>query len=338
MAWILKIVTLYKSTTKINCLTNKMNKAMRNKTKFPAILVLFLITIYGSNLHAQTPGYSMLERETSARASALAGAFTGVYGDAQTLFYNPAGIMGSKNKSIGFTLIDDILDLKAGNFVYSNSLNKTTKYAFGANYVNYGEFEGRDIFGNDTGTFSANDLVLAGGIAKEYSTNLFWGVSAKYLFSNIEEYSSSVMLADAGVIYRMPAQKVTVGLTLSNAGWVISKYAEMKDDPPTSIKAGISKSLAHAPVTVFTEYRSYFEGDDRIAGGMEVDFSDKFTGRIGYNSYGADQKVGDDNGTLAGASIGFGFKWKEYLIDYAFNSLGALGNQNRLTVFWVLNQ
>ncbi len=297
------------------------------------VLTAALINIPGKVI-SQIPAYLVLEKEVSARASGMAGSFNMISGDPYALFYNPAGLIGVPNKTVGFTYVNDLLDLNAGNFVYTGSWDVTTKYAGGIHFINYGDFNGRDEFGNDTGTFTVNEIIMSAGIAREFSTNIYWGVSAKYLYSSIEEYSSSVFLGDAGLVYTIPSENLNFGLNFSNFGFVASPYIDNKEDLPTSIKAGASKKLAHAPVMVTLEYRSFLTGDDQILGGAEVYFSDIFTGRLGYNSYGKDQSIGDDNGFLAGVSLGFGFKYKKYIIDYAFSSYGVLGNQNRLGIVW----
>ncbi|MFC1564149.1 PorV/PorQ family protein [candidate division KSB1 bacterium] len=309
---------------------------MYKKRIFRYFLLIAVLTalIQPQISFSQLPAYTILEKEISARASGMAGSFNSIAGDPYSLFYNPAGLIGVQNNTVGFTYVNDLLDLNAGNFVYSGSYDVTTKYAVGMHYINYGDFSKRDEFGNDLGSFTVNDVVLTAGAAREFSTNIYWGASAKYLYSRIDEYSSSVFLGDAGIIYTIPSENLNIGLSLSNFGFVVSPYIDTKEDLPTSVKAGVSKKLAHAPVLISAEYRSFFTGEDQILGGGEFYFSDKFTGRIGYNSYGKDQNVGDDNGFLAGVSFGFGFKYKKYLIDYAFSSFGTLGNQNRLGIIW----
>ncbi|MCP4725233.1 MAG: PorV/PorQ family protein [bacterium] len=297
------------------------------------ILVLILINL-PVNVFSQIPAYLVLEKEVSARASGLAGSFNMISGDPYALFYNPAGLIGVPNKTIGFTYVNDLLDLNAGNFVYTGSWDVTTKYAGGVHFINYGDFTGRDEFGNNTGDFTVNEILMTAGIAREFSANIYWGVSGKYLYSNIESFTSSVFLGDVGVVYLIPTENLSFGVNFSNFGFVASPYIDNKEDLPTSIKTGVSKKLEHAPVLLTMEYRAFLTGEDQILGGTEFYFSDTFTGRIGYNSYGKDQSIGDDSGFLAGVSMGFGFKYKKYIIDYAFSSYGVLGNQNRLGIVW----
>ena len=126
----------------------------------------------------------------------------------------------------------------------------------------------------------------------------------------------------------------TVGVSVANAGYVVSAYSESKDDMPTMLRGGFSKQLAHLPLLLSFEYRQFFNRDYQLVGGGEFTLAESFKGRLGYNSYGRDQKIGDEGGTFAGMSFGFGFLWRRYTFDYSFYYLGVIGSLQRLTLLW----
>ena len=303
---------------------------------FAVITVLLVIAlfVFPGVTPAQLSGYEILKTEISARASGMSGAFVGVTGDLHALFYNPAGLIGIQKKTVSFTYLDHVLDLKAGNIVFSFPYGLKSKYAFGVNYINYGTFEGRDRNGFPTSSFDAQDIVFVGGFAREYSSNLYFGLAGKALYSKIADFSSMVIALDGGVIYKVPEKMLTIGVSVNNVGLVTSAYADTKDDVPAMLKGGFSKHLAHLPLLISFEYRQFLNGDFQFVGGGEFAFTESFKGRIGYNSYGPDQKIGDEGGTFAGASFGFGFRWQRYLFDYSFSSFGVIGYLQRLTVSW----
>ena len=280
---------------------------------------------------AQLSGYEILKTEVSARASALSGAFVGMTGDIHSLFYNPAGLIGIQNKTFGFTYLDYTLDFQAGNLIFAAPVGIHNKYALGVNFIDYGSFEGRDITGAQTAPFSAQDVVFAGGFAREYSSKIYYGVSGKVLYSKIADFNSTVVAFDGGIMYNIPEYMVTIGVSAANIGFVTSAFDKTKDDVPAVVKVGFTKSLAHLPLLISAEYRQLFDGEFRIVGGGEFTFTESIRGRFGYNSFGPDQKIGDEGGSFAGASFGFGFQWQKYVLDYAFNSFGVLGNLNRIT-------
>jgi len=313
---------------------NKMIK-IRFFNRGIALIVLILCFSYPSIVCGQFSGYDILNLDFSARSAGIGGAFVGISGDMYVLFYNPAGLAGIDNKVVGFTYLNHVLDIKSGNVVYI-SPRGTSTIGGGIQYINYGEFEGRDKLGYDTGSFNAQDIVFAGGIARKYNENIFIGVTAKALYSKIDIYSSSAILLDAGVIYLIPNQLMTIGAAISNIGFVAKAYQTVKDDLPTQMKIGVSKQLAHLPLLWSLEYRRYRDGQNQVVGGGEFSFTKVLKGRFGYSSYARDQKIDDESGTLAGISLGIGLYWKKYIIDYAFSSMGIIGNLNRLTIIFSL--
>jgi len=307
---------------------------MKNKNRFVTltlyITAVFLLFLPG-DVSAQNSGYDILNLDVSARSSGMGGAFVGIDGDLHALFYNPAGLAAINKRTASVSFLDHVLDINSGNAVTVFPRGETV-YAAGISYINYGDFEGRDEFGNDTGSFSAQDVVLTGGLSRKYTDNIYYGVGSKVMYSKIESFSSTAIAADAGVMYVIPEQMLTIGLSLANIGYVAQAYDETRDDLPMVVKAGFSKRLAHLPFLMSLEFRQFFDGESQIVGGGEFTFSDYFKGRFGYNSYVGDQKIGDEGGTLSGFSFGIGLYWKKYVIDYAFTSMGIIGNLNRLTL------
>jgi hypothetical protein len=297
------------------------------------LAVLFLIPVSG---YAQMSGYDFLNVDKSARAAAIGGAFTGISGDAHALFYNPAGLSGVDKITANISYLNYVLDINSGTIAFTFPREGNNTYAAGINYMNYGDFEGFDNFGNETASFGAQDVLFTGGMARSYSEKIDYGVSVKMLYSSIHNYSSFVGAADLGVIYKIPVQMMTVGLSISNVGYVLQAYDQTKDKVPAAAKLGISKRLAHLPLLLCFEGRQFFDGENQFILGGEFDFSETFQGRIGYNSYGRDQKIGSEGGTLSGISLGFGLKWRQYFIDYSFSSNGIIGNLNRLTLRFII--
>ncbi|KPK93650.1 hypothetical protein AMJ80_05830 [bacterium SM23_31] len=296
--------------------------------------IIIIVLLFPGISSGQLSGYEILKTEISARASSMGGAFVGISGDVHALFYNPAGLTGIQEKIVSFTYLDHVMDFKAGNIIFSSTYGLNTRYGIGIKYINYGTFEGRNVDGSDAPDYTPQDIVLTGGIAREYCSNLYYGVSGKLLYSKIASYSSTLAAVDGGIIYKIPEQMLTFGVSAANIGYVVSAYSESKDDMPAMLRGGFTKQLAHLPLLLSFEYRQFLNRDYQLVGGGEFTFSESFKGRLGYNSYGRDQKIGDEGGTLAGVSFGFGFIWQRYMFDYSFSSFGVIGSLQRLTFLW----
>ena len=61
--------------------------------KVKDVIAIFLVLLFiNSKSYSSDPGFEFLRNEVGARPAALAGAFVGIEGDLNSIFYNPAGI------------------------------------------------------------------------------------------------------------------------------------------------------------------------------------------------------------------------------------------------------
>ena len=300
------------------------------------LIITLLFLFYSSILFAQDrPGYEFLRNDVSARSSAMGGAFVAVTGDINSLFNNPAGLAGIDGNIASFTYFNHLLDFKGGTFVYGKPVNEKYSGAVGFNFIDYGDFEGRDESGNFTGNFSANNIVLNIGAGYNYSKVLKIGLKAKIIYSKIAGYSSDAFAFDIGGNYLIPSQAISIGLSIHNFGFVRSGYTDYKDNLPFHFRTGLTKRLAHLPLMLSFESRYFNKNDYQLNFGGEFTLSDNFKGRIGYNSYGKDQKLVSGSDQLSGLSLGFGLIVKYFNFDFAFASYGSLGSQSRFTLIKV---
>ncbi|MFC1563020.1 PorV/PorQ family protein [candidate division KSB1 bacterium] len=306
---------------------------MRKYFKIEVIILLFLILFFvnGKDFSAE-PGFEFLMNEVGARPAALAGAFVGIEGDLNSIFYNPAGIATLKNKTGTITYLNHLLDINAGVVGYAQPVLNRGVLGIGINYLNYGDLEGRTEEGFETGTFGAYDYAVTLSYADKVFNNIKAGISAKFINSKIENYSASAVALDLGFIYRIEKHKANIGFSLINIGSSTKAFIETKESLPSQIKGGFSKELAHLPVILSIEIRRFNDNKFQYLGGGEIIFNDKIKGRFGYNSNGKDQHFGITDDTFAGFSLGLGFAWREFNLDYAFSSMGGIGSQNRFTL------
>jgi len=54
--------------------------------------------------------------------------------------------------------------------------------------------------------------------------------------------------------------------------------------------------------------------------------------RAGFKTNGGDYSIGGDLGWSSGISLGLGWTWKKYAIDYAIASYGDLGFTNQVSI------
>ncbi|GBD94305.1 hypothetical protein BMS3Abin05_01909 [bacterium BMS3Abin05] len=309
------------------------------------LLSLLLITGTSGLLQAGTPGFEFLRTPVGARASAMGGAFVAVPGDVHDIFYNPSGLALVRQRVGAFSYLNNVLDFQSGFIAVAQPLPGLGTVGAGINYFNYGEFTKSDANGNELGTFGAGNLAVNISYANSLFSrtnapepdaavlnNIHYGVSLKFIYSKIDQYSSTAVAADFGLTYETPIQGLVLGGGIFNVGKSFSPFIHTKETLPLNYRFGFSKILAHLPLQISVEGYKYRGEDFGFAFGGEFTITNNFFLRFGYNSIGKNQKIGISNDKFAGISFGTGFLWKDYHLDYGFTSSGAIGNLNRLTV------
>lgn len=284
-------------------------------------------------------GFSFLRLEPSARASALAGSFAAVYdGDVNAVFYNPALPDERVHRRLSASYLNHLGDLNAGFLAASFNAGRLGTASAGLRFLDYGSFERADENGQRDGTtFGASDVALTVGLARAYSERIRYGVNASAIFSSVDQYGASALALDAGVVYLIPSQRAAFSLSVHNAGAVFSSLGETSDQLPLDVRIGVSKRLEYLPLLVsITGYdldRAGEEGAlEHLIFGAELQFSQAFNLRLGYDPRRHEALKTDSRLDLAGLGLGFGLNVSRIQFDYAYNSWSALGGLHQLTV------
>lgn len=298
----------------------------------------FIIVFAFSNvLHAGTAsgtaGYQFLRTYPGARPAAMAGAFISMPGDIHAIYYNPAGLAALSRRIVTASYLNYVLDFNSGFVAYSQKFRNLGQFAVAVNYMNYGEFDETNNQGEKQGTFNAGSFYITSSFAKNLTDRLAVGASAKFIHSNIANYSSSGLAVDGGMIYKAPfLDGMNIGLGVFNLGAAVSAFIDEKDPLPLNFVLGISKRLAHLPLEYSVSVNKYIDDDIQINVGGEFTLAEGIFLRLGYNSLGINQKIGGSGDQFAGVSLGLGMNWRDrYQFDYGFSSYGAIGYLNRLS-------
>ena len=312
---------------------------MKHLRMIPIALVISL-----SALHAAgqiQSGFEFLRTSLHARPAAMGNAFEGSVGDLSSVAYNPAGLSGVNRKSVLFTYLDYFADFKAGSIVYGLPRTDGSVIGLSAAYMSYGEMKWTDIRGEVTGSSAPGDLLISASYARPWSEAISYGISLKYIRSQIDQYNADAVATDIGAVLQMHGD-LNIGISARNLGVAISGFIDEKEKLPASISGGCSKTLAHLPLTLhFHLLRYLYHESDQLLGlywtvGGEFKLSESVFFRWGYNSIGEEQKVGTDSERLTGISLGFGFMLSRFRIDYAFGNHGVLETTHRFTLAYDL--
>jgi hypothetical protein len=296
---------------------------------------LSLVLLISVSVSAQTT-YNFLSVDNSPRAAAVAGGFVAATEDANVIFYNPAGINTLKANPISFSFLKHLEGINSLSLAASHSFNNIGRLSAGVQYINYGSFIASDKYGNKTGTFNASEFALSVGYGNMIDENFYYGANVRFIYSGIENYSSTGVSADIGLLYLIPQSKWSFGFSVLNIGKQLSNYYDIQESLPMDVRVGMTKELAHLPLKFYFSINhlanSYDNIKDRFSAwtvGGELKLSRSFWLRLGYdNAKRDDLSLGLSFG-IAGFSAGFGLNIKNYLLDYSFSSFGPIGNLHR---------
>lgn len=310
----------------------------RSSFALTAALIILLLNC-GNLLSTSTTSYNFLRFNSSARATALAGAFVAMTDDASAVFFNPASISTVQEKKLSLTFFKHVSDINSGQTSYIHEFEKAGIFAASVSYTNYGSFDKADINGNKDGTFSANDLAMGVTYSNKIDTNLYYGVTMKFVFSTIESYNSSALAFDVGLIYSIPKASINIGASILHSGFQLSKFAGISESLPLDVRVGINHRLKGLPLLINFSLNHLADNEDSFFNrllnfsiGGEFYFGKYFQARIGYDNQVRRLTSPEGSKELSGFCGGVGLKLKDFNIDYGLANVGISAILHRFSL------
>ena len=297
------------------------------------LIISFLLLVVASQAtddNAGTNGFNFLKINYSAKAAAMAGAYTAMSGEVDAYHYNPATIREALDRSFSTGYLSYFVGFNGGFAIY-NIHGETTSLAFFGEYLSSGEIDALVADGTDTGTYSASDVLLGVSVAREVHPMLTVGVNAKYIMETIDDNSATAIAADVGLIHQPVNKHLKVGLTIRNLGYQVTYFSdsEYKEKFPITYAGGLRYTFSEKVLANIELDKA--AGQD-IAGGLGADWKvhPMLAIRGGYKFDGSDWNT--DSNYLSGLSVGLGLNWKKLVLDYAISSYGDLGALNHISL------
>lgn len=338
------------------------------KKIFSAVTVIFLLFTIKYSFGGTKVGTSaaqFLKIGVGARAIGMGGAFVALSNDASALYWNPAGLvlLGKVNFTTTHT------EWFAGlyhDFIGAAIPIGDDALGFSITSLNTDEIEITTLEQPDgTGIYyDASDLAINISYARKLTDRFSVGVTGKFIQQKLYHESAKGFALDVGTILFTGFRGLKIGMCLSNFGTGMkldgrdlivphdpggdiaitpAKQAQMSTESwplPTNFRVGIAVdiigrggSFFHTEATRLTLAIDGNRPTDNVERGnigLEFDWYDRITARIGYKYNYAEQNL-----TYGG---GYNFKLgrTNITIDYAWASFGRLDNVHRFTLGFVL--
>jgi hypothetical protein len=114
-------------------------------------------------------------------------------------------------------------------------------------FVDYGSIPQTDAAGNVNGEFRPVDYVVQVSASRNYLERWQYGLTMKFIHSGYQQYTSSALAFDAGVLYSDTANKFYASVLAKNMGGQLKTFNGEGEDLPFDLQIGITKRLAKAP-------------------------------------------------------------------------------------------
>jgi hypothetical protein len=298
---------------------------------------LMLAPLVAIHDDAGTSGFAFLKMSFYAKAAAMANAFTAESNDANTVFYNPAGLANLSSKKASSTYMSYFDGINTGSISFAFPYKNGFKIAVFSQFLSAkedrtlvdadGNYSGKD------GTFGASNLVFGIAAAKTFNPSLDLGFSMKFINESLDSNSASAIAMDVSVLHQTANENVKVGVVIKNLGAQISYHTDekYKEKLPTMYIAGF-QYLVSDKITANLDLVKPATNDFFGCVGLEYRFQERFALRSGYKTNSGSWKMGGETDYLSGLSFGFGVFWNQFDFDYALVSYGDLGLVNQLSL------
>jgi long-subunit fatty acid transport protein len=286
-------------------------------------MVLFVIDIYSTE-KAGTTAFPFLKLYSGVRGAGFGENYVSVSGESDSIYYNPAGSLGSPKTGIfEYMIWNDVLSKSNITIIFPK--NKAN-FGFGIDFINI-PYEERE----DETDFSYNEKNVYMGTlyfnyAREVNDNLKCGVNLKFITQDLDREKSNGFAIDVGGIYKLTT-KTDLGVAIQNIGKEFKD--EDNDGLPLLVRIGQASKFYNGNLIVANDFVYGFKDKTLSLGiGGEYKLNENFYPRIGYKYTFTNNNLS----LLNGLSFGFGMKYKKINFDYVFTSRDTLGAIHRVSL------
>lgn len=261
----------------------------------------------------------------SARATAMGMALVAVPGDSSDLLWNPAGLSGISSTQLALNHDSWLESVLQETFILAVPFPKAGTFALGSTYVNYGNIDSFDSTGAATGSYQPYRLSASLGWGGELFSGFSLGLAVRGFQQAIVSKTYNSYFASMGVIWAL-AKNFEVAASYSDLGLILENYSTAG-----VLRAGLGWSILESKgsstlLTAALAMPPY--GVYRIQLGAEEKFLSDFFLRAGYQF----DLVNNQIPGLQELTAGFGFRFMDFDLDYAFLPMGDLGSSQRVSL------
>jgi len=284
---------------------------------------------------AGTATAQFLKIAPGARGVAMGEAFSALADDATAIDWNPAGLIKIKSHSLALMHSPYLAGTFVDFFAYSQRAGEVGCWGMSVKYMDYGKIVKTDTAGVEIGEFSPYDVSVAVGFAtyitgfnKDPEDRFVLGATGKFIRSELLS-SDSAVSSDIGVLLPyLFENRFLISMTVQNLMGTL-RYDKFDYPLPLMLRLG-SLTRVNDNMLVTADFVAPRDnapflamgGEFRTGIGHDVDL---FL-RGGFNT-----RSITELGGLRNITMGTGFRYTIYSIDYSFSPFGDLGSVHRIS-------
>ena len=282
---------------------------------------------------AGAAGLTFLKLGVGSRPVGMGEACVGVADDINAMYWNPGGLVQVRDREVSFVHTEWFQNIRYEYLGYCQPMLGGV-LGMGATCLYITDLEARQAATSTPDYyFGAYDVAIGVSYSKNFTQNLSMGGTLKGLWQRIDVLDAWGAAVDLGLLYKFDAEilrskKVSVGMSLLNAGWE-SPFITTSSPLPLTLKLGAAARYLEDKMILALDGTYCIADNTGGAGiGMEYILHPMFVIRGGYKYNTAVSSLG----LLSGLTCGLGFNWEKLYIDYAFVPYGDLGLTHRVSL------
>jgi hypothetical protein len=302
-----------------------LGRAARRLVSTVTIVLLVAAAAQAERGDAGSNAADFLRLNAGAAAAAQGEAYAGRSGGIEVFPYNPAGLRHVERNEIMLQHNNYIADMNSSYVGGVIKLRNDWRLAGSVNYFDQGRFTRRTISSpTGIGSFEASAIAGSLGVAGALSERISFGLTLKGFSEEIDNAARGGFAADVGLHYRARGEIGTfeAGLVGRNLGPQV-RFDVTEEDLPTEFAGGLSVLGLRDMVRLSGEIAVPRNQEAEYRAGLEARPVDLLALRVGYNSR-------NDLGT--GLSAGAGFRYRNFMLDYAWVGYDVAGDAHRMAL------
>ncbi len=296
-----------------------------------------------------TTSFQFLKVIPTARAAAMAGAYSSISASSDAIFWNPAGLTSVENLSASVGYADWFMDVMHYSFSAAYNIEGIGTVGILGMVADYGEIEVTSVeaLGFSGGEYNpglTGEIIKPGSsvfglsFAKYLNDRFAFGLTVKYAMEDLVYEKAGSIIFDGGLTYDTDFRSIILSASLRNFGPEVT-FVDRSYPLPQTLNIGISSyliapdnsllaSISNQSLLISYDIIQPRDYDQQHSIGIEYSFNDLIFLRGGY-LFNSDQE---------GLSFGGGINIQNYQIDYAYNQYGEyLDDVHRITIGFNFN-